>query len=523
MLPPVASRGRVCSTLVQRWSAPVKWGSRLWALPICSILGLFGLPLGEVPGGIGLAKDVARPNIILLVADDQGWGDVGYQGHPVLKTPHLDEAARSGLRFDRFYAQAPVCSPTRATLLTGRHPNRMGVFTWGYPIRPQEITLAKLLREAGYATGHFGKWHLGSVYRASPVHPGRMGFERWVSSPNFFDNNPIFSDQGTAVPFQGESSMVTVQVALEWIRQQVQTGRPFFAMICFGSPHAPHQAAEEDRALYQDQPPALREFYGEITGIDRAFGVLRRALAEMGVRENTILWYTSDNGALPKVGWTGGFRGNKGQIYEGGLLVPTFLEWPAKIRSPRVTRGRCCSADIFPTILEIVGIEPPSHLPLDGISLVPLIEGKWDQRPTPLGFWNYPAPGISTPSAKWMGDLLAAQEKGGDLPPDEPSQRAGQLPDPPYNTHQLPGHAAWIEGDWKLHRIENAKGKIRWELYNLQEDPAETTDRAAEEPERLAAMQKRLEAWLRSVVESLNGADYAGRGEAPSLPESKSR
>jgi arylsulfatase A-like enzyme len=122
-----------------------------------------------------------------------------------------------------------------------------------------------------------------------------------------------------------------------------------------------------------------------------------------------------------------------------------------------------------------------------------------------------------------MGDLLAAQEKGGDLPPDEPSQRAGQLPDPPYNTHQLPGHAAWIEGDWKLHRIENAKGKIRWELYNLQEDPAETTDRAAEEPERLAAMQKRLEAWLRSVVESLNGADYAGRGEAPSLPESKSR
>jgi arylsulfatase A-like enzyme len=523
MLPPVASRGRVCSTLVQRWSAPVKWGSRLWALPICSILGLFGLPLGEVPGGIGLAKDVARPNIILLVADDQGWGDVGYQGHPVLKTPHLDEAARSGLRFDRFYAQAPVCSPTRATLLTGRHPNRMGVFTWGYPIRPQEITLAKLLREAGYATGHFGKWHLGSVYRASPVHPGRMGFERWVSSPNFFDNNPIFSDQGTAVPFQGESSMVTVQVALEWIRQQVQTGRPFFAMICFGSPHAPHQAAEEDRALYQDQPPALREFYGEITGIDRAFGVLRRALAEMGIRENTILWYTSDNGALPKVGWTGGFRGNKGQIYEGGLLVPTFLEWPAKIRSPRVTRGRCCSADIFPTILEIVGIEPPSHLPLDGISLVPLIEGKWDQRPTPLGFWNYPAPGISTPSAKWMGDLLAAQEKGGDLPPDEPSQRAGQLPDPPYNTHQLPGHAAWIEGDWKLHRIENAKGKIRWELYNLQEDPAETTDRAAEEPERLAAMQKRLEAWLRSVVESLNGADYAGRGEAPSLPESKSR
>jgi arylsulfatase A-like enzyme len=159
----------------------------------------------------------------------------------------------------------------------------MGVFTWGYPIRPQEITLAKLLREAGYATGHFGKWHLGSVYRASPVHPGRMGFERWVSSPNFFDNNPIFSDQGTAVPFQGESSMVTVKVALEWIRQQVQTGRPFFAMICFGSPHAPHQAAEEDRALYQDQPPALREFYGEITGIDRAFGVLRRALAEMGM------------------------------------------------------------------------------------------------------------------------------------------------------------------------------------------------------------------------------------------------
>ncbi len=158
---------------------------------------------------------------------------------------------------------------------------------------------------------------------------------------NFFDNDPILSHRGTAEQKHGESSAVTVGAALEWITAQAKTAEPFLAVVWFGSPHNPHQAIEADRALYHDQPKNRQHFYGEITGMDRAFGKLRDVLGELGLRENTILWYCSDNGALPKVGSTGGHRGHKGNVYEGGLLVPSILEWPAKIPQPRVTDVRC--------------------------------------------------------------------------------------------------------------------------------------------------------------------------------------
>ncbi len=173
----------------------------------------------------------ALPNIVLCMADDQGWGDMAYNGHPVLKTPNFDAMAREGLRFDRFYAAAPVCSPTRGSALTGRHPNRFGCFQWGHTLRPQEITLAEALKTAGYATGHFGKWHLGSVRRGSPVNPGASGFDVWFSSPNFFDNDPILSEQGRAVPTKGESSMVTVDAALKFIRRCVAEHKHFLAVV----------------------------------------------------------------------------------------------------------------------------------------------------------------------------------------------------------------------------------------------------------------------------------------------------
>jgi arylsulfatase A-like enzyme len=143
-----------------------------------------------------------RPNIVLCMADDQGWGDMAYNGHPVVKTPNFDAMAAETLQFDRFYATAPVCSPTRGSVMTGRHPNRFGCFKWGHPIRPQEVTVAEALKTAGYVTGHFGKWHLGSVCKGSPVNPGAKGFDEWFSAPNFFDNDPIMSREGKAVPTQ---------------------------------------------------------------------------------------------------------------------------------------------------------------------------------------------------------------------------------------------------------------------------------------------------------------------------------
>lgn len=450
-----------------------------------------------------------KPNIVLVMADDQGWGDMAYNGHPVLKTPNFDQAAETGLRFDRFYAAAPVCSPTRASVMTGRHPNRMGVFKWGYPIRPREITVAEALKTAGYVTAHFGKWHLGSVRKDSPVHPGKNGFDYWLSAPNFFDNDAILSQQGKAVQTHGESSVVTVDAALQWIREHANGEQPMLAVVWFGSPHSPHRAVEEDRALYDDQPKAAQHFYGEVTGMDRAFGKLRGGLDDLGIRENTILWYCSDNGALPKVGSTGGHRGNKGQVYDGGLLVPSILEWPARIQKPRTTGFRCNTSDIYPTLLEIAGVAMKDQPKLDGESLLPLIRGEMNQRPRPMGFWDYPAGGISTPSATWMAELLKAQQAGGDLKAHPSSRKAAELPQPAYSVSEFPGHAAWLDGDWKLHRIARKNGRITWELYDLSRDPAEANDVADDEKQQVASMRKELELWLASVARSLNGGDYA--------------
>jgi len=448
------------------------------------------------------------PNVVLVMADDQGWGDMAYNGHDLLKTPNFDQAAAEGLRFDRFYAAAPVCSPTRASVMTGRHPNRMGVFKWGYPMRPQEITIAEALKTAGYTTAHFGKWHLGSVRNESPAHPGRNGFDHWLSAPNFYDNDPVMSLMGKATPIEGESSVIAAEAAIEWMGQQAAGDAPFLAVVWFGSPHSPHRAVEQDRKLYEDQPAKLQNFYGEITGMDRAFGMLRDALTDLKVRDDTILWYTSDNGALPGVGSTGGHRGNKGSVYEGGLLVPAIIEWPAKITQPRVTDVRCNSSDIYPTLLEIAGVTMKNQPQLDGASLKGLITSGEVSRDKPMGFWDYSTRGISTPSARWMADLLKAQQNGGDLPPHPSSQNAAKLPSPAYPTDSFPGHAAWIAGDWKLHRKQAGGGKVSWELYDLAADPAEKQDMLSTEGDRADAMRPQLESWLVSVVNSLNGEDY---------------
>ncbi len=450
-----------------------------------------------------------KPNIVLVMADDQGWGDMAYNGHPVLKTPNFDRAAAEALRFDRFYAAAPVCSPTRGSVMTGRHPNRFGCFKWGHPLRPQEITIAEALKQAGYTTGHFGKWHLGSVRKGSPVNPGASGFDAWFSAENFYDNGAILSREGKAVQTEGESSMVTVDAALEFIRQCVAEKKRFLAVVWFGSPHGPHQALEEDRRLYADQPKQLQHFYGEITAMDRAFGKLRGEIRDLGIRDNTILWYCSDNGGLPKVGSTGGHRGNKGQVYEGGLLVPAILEWPARIPKPRTTGVRANTSDIYPTLLEITGVAMDDQPPLDGISLVPLIEEKMTERPKPMGFWDYPIGGIGTPSHQWMTEVLEAQQAGREPEADWKLRLdAGEITKR-YSQTELAGHSAWIDGHWKLHRIADKTGaKVRFELYNLADDRQEKNDLLASQPDRAEKMKAALEAWQRSVVRSLNGEDY---------------
>jgi len=448
-----------------------------------------------------------RPNIIIVLADDQGWGDMGYYGHPVLSTPNFDTMAESGLRFDRFYAAAPVCSPTRGSIMTGRHPNRFGCFSWGHTLRPRENTLAEALRQAGYTTGHFGKWHLGPVYKGSPVNPGHSGFDEWFSAPNFFDNDPVLSREGTAVRTTGESSMVTVDAALEFIDKYKDGDRPFFAYVCFGSPHSPHIATEQFKALYPDQEEKLQNFYGEISGMDHAFGKLRDELRNKGIVDNTILWYLSDNGGLPRVGTTGG-REHKGSIYEGGLRVPSIIEWPAVIKDPVVTDIPCGTVDIYPTILEIAGIITENQPVLDGMSLLPLIKKNMEERGRPLGFWKYPVGGIRTPSLEIMNELYEIQHSENAMV--DSSQLlldAGEITEQ-YSKDVLPGHAAWLDWPYKLHRINDENGEVKFELYNLEEDPYEKDDLSGKDPDQLEVMKEQIEEWMRSVINSLNGEDY---------------
>ena len=321
----------------------------------------------------GFAQTPATPpNIVLVMADDQGWGDVGFRGHDILQTPVLDEMAASGLRFDRFYSAAPVCSPTRASVLTGRHPNRMGCFQWGHTLRTDEVTIAEVLQKAGYATGHFGKWHLGSIRADSAVCPGQNGFDEWYSASNFYGNSPFFSHNGKAVQTKGEGSHVTVQLALEWMKK-VKTG-PFCSVIWFGSPHNPHVGTEKYLSMYKGQPKGMAHFYAEITAMDTAIGELRAGLKKLGVASHTVLWFCSDNGGL-KPNSMGGLSGRKGKLLEGGIRVPMI------VRGPGIRSGSRCDVnvvgyDFLPTFVDLAGGSIAKLRDIDGASITPLLKGK---------------------------------------------------------------------------------------------------------------------------------------------------
>ena len=468
-------------------------------------LCLMVLLLPLVVAAPAVAKD--RPHIILCMADDQGWGDVGYNGHPVQKTPVLDEMAKTGLRFDNFYAAAPVCSPTRGSVLTGRHPNRFACFSWGHTLRPQEVTVAEVLKMAGYTTGHFGKWHLGPVRKGSPVSPGNSGFDEWASSPNFYENSPLLSRNGKVIETKGESSMVTVELALGFLRKAVAAKKPSLTVIWFGNPHTPHQGWPELLKLYDGQPNRLQNYYAEVTGVDRAMGHLRKELRKLHIADNTLLWYTSDNGGR-RPGSVGGLRGQKGSLYEGGIRVPAIIEWPAKIMKPAVTKISCSTVDIYPTLLDVVGAKAAKQPVLDGVSLLPLIEGRMTKRDKPLGFWVYPVRGKPMRSAALLKELQAEQKAGKESADAQVlAADAGKITQK-YPADRRPGHAALIAGDYKLHRIARGKGPDRYSLYNLKTDPKETTDLIDREPAVAERLKKRLTAWQRSIIGSLNGDDY---------------
>ena len=446
-------------------------------------------------------KAADLPHLILVMADDQGYRDCGFTGHPFVKTPNLDAMAKNSVIFDRFYAGAPVCSPTRASVLTGRNPVRVNVPNHGHYLRPHETTIAEALKSKGYLTAHFGKWHIGSVQKESPTSPGGQGFDHWLSGLNFFDRDPYLSLNGKFQQFKGQGTVITMDHALAHLKDNAHK-QPTFTVIWFPSPHDPHRETSSNPNLYQDKPHA--PYYQEITLIDEQMGRLRQTLRDLKIADNTLLWYTSDNGGLVKK--HSGGREKKGSVYDGGLRVPALIEYPAKFKPTRVT-APTSSTDIYPTLLALTDTTVANQPPLDGINLLPLITGKQDRRFGSIGFWHKFTGGQSTYSDRFIKILMLAQQAGKPNPlPNRLLKNVNEFPEYGPDSHQA-GHAALLDWPYKIHAIYSGK-KTRWELYDLARDPMETTPLNDSQTKRLAAMQKQLTAWQKSVLKSHSGQDY---------------
>jgi arylsulfatase A-like enzyme len=358
-----------------------------------------------IPCGASLAA--ARPNVVLIMTDDQGYGDIAAHGHPVLKTPHIDRLREQSVRLENFHVD-PTCSPTRAALLTGRYSARGGVWhtVMGRNLlRDDETTVAQVFAAGGYRTGIFGKWHLGDNY---PYGAKWRGFEDAIvhfgggvgQTPDYWGNGYFddhYFDNGEWAPFQGYCTDVWFGEALRFIRRH--RDEPFFLYLPLNAPHQTRsRVPARYEALYKDAdaPDSLKRFWGMISNIDANLGVLLDRLERWGLAENTIVIFMSDNGTtMPAQAWpadqrpadwagqyNAGMRGAKGSHYEGGHRVFCFIRHPAGgIGGGREVRQLTAHIDLMPTLLEMCGIKPPANLVLDGKSLVPLLKGRTNQWP----------------------------------------------------------------------------------------------------------------------------------------------
>ncbi len=460
-------------------------------------MSIHGLLLGLMV--VGAPFVAAKPNVILIMADDLGWGDVGFQGNALIQTPHLDAMAKNGLTFSRFYAAAPVCSPTRGSCLTGRHPARLGIpYANSGHLRPEEDTLAEILKKQGYATGFFGKWHLGTLTKTvkdanrggprgvahySP--PQEHGFDvSFATESKVPTHGPLrvpktfgegasrkigwdalspedasehygthyWNEAGDLVdePLLGDDSEVIMTRAMRFIEESVMGSEPFFATIWFHAPHLPVVASAKHRKPYQSHGLHERNYYGCITAMDEQIGRLRAHLRALGVADDTMVWFCSDNGPEGNTeapGSAGPWRGRKRSLYEGGVRVPALLEWPAKIPHARTTDCAAVTSDYLPTVLDVLDLPTPERI-LDGETLLPVIEEKREARSGPIGFQ----------SRKVL---------------------------------------AWHEGVMKLVVTEQAD-LPRVELYDLSQDPKESVNLADSHPETVARLRRAADAWWHS-------------------------
>lgn len=353
-----------------------------------------------------------RPlNVIILLADDMGWGDLGCQGHPFVKTPAIDRLAAKGCRFDQFYVTAPICSPSRAGLMTGRIQNRFGMQGLvrdhsekdGWPVFHhvplEEPMLPRLLHSVGYTTAHIGKWHISFLGRKGEPTMQDYGYDYSMilgAGRHVSYQDSKWQRNGENVETKGRwTSEIYVDEAIKFIEHA--GSKPFFINLWSFAPHQEVECAPQYRALYADRTESEQYFYGTITQMDEQYGRLLDYLDKKGLAENTIVIFTSDNGPEPHLipwsdrarGSTGGLRGGKHGLYEGGIRLPGIVYWPGVTQPGMVSHEICWTPDILATLAATAGATLPQNLPLDGIDIRPALRGEKLNRPQPL-YWQYP-------------------------------------------------------------------------------------------------------------------------------------
>lgn len=405
-----------------------------------------------------------RPNIVVVLADDLGWGDTGTYGHPKTQTPNMDRLAAQGLKLTQCYSASGVCSPSRSAILTGRTPYRNGV--WRHlsghheaHLRESEITYPELLKEIGYETCHVGKWHLLSKQQFDNPEfpqPNKQGYDYYMATHNNADashHNPInFIRNGKQLgKIEGYSAQIVAGEAITWLENIRDPKQPFVLSVWFHEPHSPIATDPRFQKLYEGDQNS--KYMGNVTQVDHALGMIMDALKRAGVENNTLLFFTSDNGPVPHYGGTsGGLRGNKRNSYEGGIRVPGLIRWPGHIKPGSISDEPIIGTDVFTSVLDIVDLPLPKDRTIDGASMLPVFSGKTIERKIPL-FWR---------------------------------------------THVSPGadRVAMRLGDWKI--IGNDL-LTKFQLYHLKDDWKEENDLAGKMPEKTREMKKELKILWKNI------------------------
>ncbi|MEK7407866.1 MAG: arylsulfatase [Acidobacteriota bacterium] len=418
-----------------------------------------------------------RPNVVLIMSDDQGWFDVGANGNPHVETPAMDRIAREGVRFTRFYC-SPVCTPTRAALMTGRHYQRTGAidtYKGRDTMSAGEVTLGQVFQRQGYRTGCVGKWHLG---RYMKYHPNERGFDEYFGFwqygfiNRYDDSDELFHNKKPVITTGYVTDVLTDQ-AISFVERN--RGNPFFLYVPYNACHAPYLVPDGyiDRYLKKGLPLGEARIYGMVTAMDENIGRLLGALERTGVAENTVVIFMTDNGGVSRY-FKAGLRGNKGSVYEGGVRVPFFVRWPGKFPAGATVPAMAQHIDVLPTLCELIGAPLPAGRRIDGKSILPLIRGGGGESPHEYLFhqWNRVRP------------LMDPARDDAAAPPDE---RKAFRP------------------NWAVHSRRGYKLISTGELFDLEKDPGESRNIAAEQPAIARELRAQFEKFFDDVTA---GRDY---------------